>query len=53
VNAKFESIAINDVFGTSSLGYEDLLVKYGLSSNHVYKTVLKALGTKDSGTSKK
>ena len=43
VNAKFEMVAINDVFGTSAHGYEELLVDYGLSTNHVYKAVIKAL----------
>jgi len=39
-------VAIDDEFGTSAHGYEELLVKYGLSTNHVYKAVLKALKIK-------
>ena len=46
IDAKFEIVSINDEFGTSALNYEDLLVKFGLSSAHVYKAVLKALGQK-------
>jgi len=36
-------VAINDMFGTSALDYDELLAKYGLSANHVYKAVIKAL----------
>ena len=43
VNAPFEMVAINDMFGTSALDYDELLAKYGLSANHVYKAVIKAL----------
>jgi transketolase len=43
VKAKFENVAINDEFGTSSLNYDELLVRFGLSSDHVYKAVIKAL----------
>ena len=43
VNASFEIVAINDDFGTSALVYEELLVRYGLSAEHVYKAVVKAL----------
>jgi transketolase len=46
INAKFEMVAINDEFGTSAHNYEELLVKYGLSANHVYKAVIKALKAK-------
>ena len=46
IDAKFEIVSINDEFGTSALNYEDLLVKFGLSSAHVYKAALKALGQK-------
>ena len=46
VKAKFEMVAIDDKFGTSARGYEELLVKYGLSADHVYKAVLKALKSK-------
>ena len=43
VKAKFAMVAIDDKFGTSAHGYEELLVKYGLSAEHVYKAVIKAL----------
>ena len=43
VKAKFETVAIEDVFGTSAHGYEELLEKFGLSADHVYKAVIKAL----------
>ncbi|MCL2381275.1 MAG: transketolase family protein [Treponema sp.] len=43
VNAKFGMVAIDDKFGTSAHGYEELLVKYGLSADHVYKAVIKTL----------
>ncbi|MCL2602268.1 MAG: transketolase family protein [Treponema sp.] len=43
VDAAFEMVAIGDTFGTSAHGYEELLVKYGLSAEHVYKAALKAL----------
>jgi transketolase len=46
VKAKFESVAIDDEFGTSSLNYDELLTKFGLSSDHVYKAVIKALKAK-------
>ena len=46
VKAKFEIVAIDDVFGTSAMGYEELLVKYGLSTEHVLKAVVKALKAK-------
>ena len=46
VKAKFEMVAIDDVFGTSAHDYEELLVKYGLSANHVFKAVMKALKAK-------
>ena len=42
VDAAFEMVAIDDTFGCSARGYEDLLVKYGLSAEHVYKAVIKA-----------
>jgi len=44
VNAAFEQVAINDEFGTSARDYEELLVRYGLSSEDVYKAVKRALG---------
>ena len=43
VNAAFEQVAIDDEFGTSALGYEELLTHFGLSSDHVYKAVKRAL----------
>jgi transketolase len=43
VNCGFEQVAINNVFGTSSHEYEELLTRYGLSSDDVYKAVKKAL----------
>jgi transketolase len=46
VKAKFEMVAIADKFGTSAKNYEELLAAYGLSSNHVYKAVIKALRAK-------
>jgi transketolase len=46
VKARFEMVAIDDVFGTSAHTYEELLVKYGLSAAHVYKAVIKALAVK-------
>jgi transketolase len=43
VNVPFRQIAIDDEFGTSAHSYEELLVKYGLSANHVYNAVKDAL----------
>jgi len=43
VNVPFEMVAIDDKFGTSARGYEELLVKYGLSTDHVCKAVLKTI----------
>jgi transketolase len=43
VNAAFEQVAIDDAFGTSAHSYEELLVKYGISADDVYKAVIKAL----------
>jgi transketolase len=43
VNVPFEQIAIDDAFGTSAHGYDELLEKYGLSSGHIYSAVKKAL----------
>ncbi|MDR1286644.1 MAG: transketolase family protein [Treponema sp.] len=39
----FEQIAINDMFGTSARGYDELLERYGLGAEHVYRAVKKAL----------
>jgi transketolase len=46
LKAKFEMVAIDDDFGTSALSYEELLTQFGLSANHVYKAVIKALKAK-------
>ena len=43
VNAQFRQVAIDDVFGTSAHSYEELLVKYGLSTTDVYGAVKDAL----------
>ncbi|MDR1903629.1 MAG: transketolase family protein [Treponema sp.] len=43
VNAAFGIVAIDDIFGTSAHTYEELLVKFGLSTEDVYKAVKKAL----------
>jgi transketolase len=43
VNLPFEQVGIGDQFGASAHGYEELLEKYGLSPNHIYKAVKKAL----------
>ena len=37
VNAAFEQIAMDDVFGTSGRTYEELLVYYGLTAENIYK----------------
>ncbi|AEF82056.1 transketolase family protein [Leadbettera azotonutricia] len=39
----FEEVAINDDFGTSARNYDELLTRYGLMSEDVYKAVKKAL----------
>ena len=43
VNLPFEQVGINDEFGTSAHGYEELLDKYGLSAKHIYNAVKMAL----------
>ncbi|WP_010260264.1 transketolase family protein [Treponema primitia] len=43
VNLPFEQVGINDTFGTSAHGYDELLEKYGLSTNHIYNAVKRAL----------
>ena len=43
VNAAFEQVAIDDKFGTSAHGYEELLEKYGLSTGDLCGAVKKAL----------
>jgi transketolase len=39
----FRQLAIEDAFGTSAHTYEELLDRYGLSADHVYMTIKKAL----------
>jgi transketolase len=46
VQAAFEQVAIDDVFGTSAHAYEELLERYGLSAEHVYRAVKKAIKTR-------
>jgi transketolase len=43
VSAAFATVAIDDQFGASAHSYEELLVKFGLSSAHVYAAVKSAL----------
>ena len=43
VKVPLVQVAIDDLFGTSSHYYEELLVKYGLSTNDVYNAVKDAL----------
>jgi transketolase len=43
VNASFEQVAINDEFGTSARDYEELLTRFGLSADDIYKAVKKSL----------
>jgi transketolase len=43
VNLPFVQVGIEDQFGTSAHEYEELLEKYGLSTNHIYNAVKKAL----------
>jgi transketolase len=44
VNVPFEQVAIDDSFGTSAHGYEELLTKYGVNTDDIYRAVKKALG---------
>jgi transketolase len=44
MNISFEQVAIDDIFGTSARNYEELLRRYGLSGEDVYRAVKKALG---------
>jgi transketolase len=39
----FETVAIDDTFGTSAHDYEELLVRYGISQDNVYNAVKAAL----------
>jgi transketolase len=41
---RFRRLAIADSFGTSARTYEELLDRYGLSADHVYKTAKQSLG---------
>jgi transketolase len=43
VNAPYEEVAINDEFGTSARDYEELLTRFGLSTDDVYKAVKRSL----------
>ena len=43
IHVPFVQVAINDIFGTSAHSYEELLVRYGLSTGHVYDAVKAAL----------
>jgi transketolase len=43
VKGGFEMVAIDDSFGTSAHGYEELLVRYGISQDNVYNAVKAAL----------
>ncbi|MDR0562369.1 MAG: transketolase family protein [Spirochaetaceae bacterium] len=43
LNAPFVHIGIDDEFGASAHTYEELLTKYGLSSDHIYAQVKHAL----------
>jgi transketolase len=43
VQAGFEQVAIDDVFGASAHNYEELLASYGLSADDVYKAVKRGL----------
>ncbi|MDR3337786.1 MAG: transketolase family protein [Treponema sp.] len=43
VPAAFEQVAIDDVFGTSAHAYEELLERYGLSAEQVYRAVKRAI----------
>ncbi|GHV54594.1 transketolase [Spirochaetia bacterium] len=38
-----QQVGIDDIFGTSARGYDELLEKYGLAASDVYKAVKKAL----------
>jgi transketolase len=43
INVPFEQIGMDDQFGTSAHSYGELLEKYGLSSDCIYRTVKSAL----------
>jgi transketolase len=40
----FAQIAIEDSFGTSAHGYEELIKEYGLGADSIYQAAKKALG---------
>jgi len=44
LHVPFAQVGIDDEFGTSAHTYEELLTKYGLSSDHIYATVAQTLG---------
>jgi transketolase len=43
INLPFEQVAIDDSFGTSAHGYEELLIRYGLTAEELYKAVKRVL----------
>jgi transketolase len=43
VHASFERIGIDDQFGTSAHSYGELLEQFGLSGDHIYRAVKRAL----------
>ncbi|MDR0623606.1 MAG: transketolase family protein [Treponema sp.] len=43
INVPFGQVGIDDQFGTSAHSYGELLDAYGLSGDHIYRTVKKAL----------
>jgi transketolase len=43
VHAAFEMAGIDDQFGVSARSYEELLERFGLSSDHIYRAVKRAL----------
>ncbi|MDR3173072.1 MAG: transketolase family protein [Treponema sp.] len=44
VNVPFAQVAIDDIFGTSARNYEELLIKYGLGAEDIYRALKRALG---------
>jgi transketolase len=44
LNVPLVQVGVDDEFGTSAHNYEELLVKYHLSSDDIYKAVKKSLG---------
>jgi len=44
LHVPFAQVGIDDEFGASARTYEELLTKYGLSSDHIYAAVAKTLG---------